>query len=208
MPTGALPPPPVNDKPGSFTWLEWYRQLRNYVSTSGSVPWYIINFAGSNITDIALRSHQNLQSLQGGGTGEMYHLTAAQYAALTAGPHNTLSGLQGGTASEYYHLTQKQNEQVINTVLTVTASTQTITSQITIIVNFAGTCTLTLPAASSYTGRTLTIKTITANTVVSASSNVVPLAGGSAGTAIVAATAGKWATLTSDGTSWVIMAAN
>ena len=44
-----LPPPPVNDQMGSFAWLEWYRQLRNYVATSGSVPWYIINFAGSNI---------------------------------------------------------------------------------------------------------------------------------------------------------------
>ena len=78
----TLPPPPVNDKPGSFTWLEWYRQLRNYVSTSGSVPWYIINFAGSNITDIANRDHGNLQGLQGGTAGERYHLTADQYNAI------------------------------------------------------------------------------------------------------------------------------
>lgn len=85
MPVGNLPPPPVNDKPGSFTWLEWYRQLRNYVSTSGSVPWYIINFAGSNITDIALRDHNQLQGLQGGGVGEMFHLTAAEYASIISG---------------------------------------------------------------------------------------------------------------------------
>ena len=85
MPTGQLPPPPVNDKPGSFTWLEWYRQLRNYVSTSGSVPWYIINFSGSNITDIALRDHNNLQGLQGGGAAERYHLTAAEYASIGGG---------------------------------------------------------------------------------------------------------------------------
>ncbi|WP_176479108.1 hypothetical protein [Mesorhizobium sp. WSM3860] len=51
------------------------------------------------------------------------------------------------------------------------------------------------------------IKTIQAQTVVSASSNVVPLAGGAAGTAILAATARKWATLVSDGTNWVIMQA-
>jgi hypothetical protein len=79
----GLPPPPINDKPGSFTWLEWYRQLRNYVSTSGSVPWYIINFSGSNITDIALRSHENLQGLQGGAAGEHFHLTAAQASDLS-----------------------------------------------------------------------------------------------------------------------------
>ena len=101
----GLPPPPVNDQPGSFTWMEWYRQLRNYVSTSGSVPWYIINFAGSNITDIASRAHNNLQELQGGTSGEMYHLTAAQYSALAAGPHNSLTGIQGGTTNQYYHLT-------------------------------------------------------------------------------------------------------
>lgn len=75
----GLPPPPVNDQPGSFTWLEWYRQLRNYVSTSGSVPWYIINFAGSNITDIASRAHNNLQGLQGGTSGEQYHLSQTEY---------------------------------------------------------------------------------------------------------------------------------
>jgi hypothetical protein len=75
----GLPPPPVNDQPGSFTWIEWYRQLRNYVSTSGSVPWYIINFAGSNITDIASRDHGNLQGLQGGAAGARYHLSQTEY---------------------------------------------------------------------------------------------------------------------------------
>ena len=103
-----LPPPPVNDQPGSFTWMEWYRQLRNYVSTSGSVPWYIINFADSNITDIASRAHNNLQGLQGGTSGEQYHLTAAQYSALAAGPHNNLTGLQGGSSGQYYHLSQTE----------------------------------------------------------------------------------------------------
>lgn len=81
----GLPPPPVNDQPGSFAWLEWYRQLRNYVSTSGSVPWYIINFSGSNITDIANRSHGNLQSLQGGSAGQHYHLTQDQHIKVTSG---------------------------------------------------------------------------------------------------------------------------
>jgi hypothetical protein len=39
---------------------------------------------------------------------------------------------------------------------------------------------------------------------VSASSNVVPLAGGAAATAILQAVAGANATLVSDGTSWII----
>ena len=121
---GTLPPPPVNDKPGSFTWMEWYRQLRTYVSTSGSVPWYIIDFAGSNITDIATRSHNQLQTLQGGTAGEMYHLTAAQYAALTAGAHNSLAGIQGGNSTERYPLSAQQYAGINNycDVITTTAS--------------------------------------------------------------------------------------
>lgn len=72
----------------------------------------------------------------------------------------------------------------------------------------AATNTVTLPAASSWTGREVMFKTIQAQTLVSASSNVVPLVGGAAGTAILAATAGKWATAVSDGTNWVIMQGN
>jgi hypothetical protein len=97
----TLPPPPINDKPGSFTWLEWYRQLRNYVSTTGSVPWYIINFAGSNITDIAARSHQNLQSLQGGSAGERYHLTASDYSGII---NKSFSTLKVGDATNYTNI--------------------------------------------------------------------------------------------------------
>ena len=67
---------------------------------------------------------------------------------------------------------------------------------------------LTLPAAATYTGRELLIKNTTAATVTSASSNVVPLLGGSASTAILAATSGRWALLVSDGTNWIIMASN
>ena len=76
-----------------------------------------------------------------------------------------------------------------------------------IIVNKATTsCTATLPAASSWTGREFTIKTLQALTVVSASANVVPINGTTAGTAILPAASGSWAKLVSNGTNWVIMA--
>jgi hypothetical protein len=93
----GLPPPPVNDKPGSFTWLEWYRQLRNYVSTSGSVPWYIINFAGSNITDIAQRDHNNLQGLQGGAAGQMYHINSDTNTRLANNSYGEMYANNAGT---------------------------------------------------------------------------------------------------------------
>jgi hypothetical protein len=68
------------------------------------------------------------------------------------------------------------------------------------------TCTVTLPAASAWAGRVVTFKNLQTQTVVSASSNVVPLIGGAAGTAILPLIVGSWATLVSDGTNWVIMA--
>jgi hypothetical protein len=65
-------------------------------------------------------------------------------------------------------------------------------------------CTVTLPTPSTNTGRVLNFQNYQAQTLVSASSNVVPLAGGSAGTAILQAVAGANATLVSDGTSWIM----
>lgn len=77
-----------------------------------------------------------------------------------------------------------------------------------IICNGAASITATLPTASAWYGRKIRIKTRAAYTVISASSNVKPLDSDTAGTAILAATAGKWAELVSDGANWVIMAGN
>ena len=65
-------------------------------------------------------------------------------------------------------------------------------------------CTVTLPSASTNTGRVLHFQNYQAQTLVSASSHVVPLAGGAATTAILQAGAGANATLVSDGTNWVM----
>ena len=67
------------------------------------------------------------------------------------------------------------------------------------------TCTVTLPSASLYSGRYLTFKNLQAQTLVSASSNVVLIDSATAGTAILLAVVGNWATMVSDGTNWVIM---
>ena len=74
--------------------------------------------------------------------------------------------------------------------------------------NGSGTITVTLPNPAVWTGPAIHLKTIAAFTVVSASANVIPLTGGAAGTAILAATAGKWATLVTNGENWVIMQGN
>ena len=67
-------------------------------------------------------------------------------------------------------------------------------------------CSATLPDPATYSGRELTIKTVVAFGVNSASSNVIPLAGGAAQSVIVTGTAGKWATLVSNGVAWEVMA--
>lgn len=123
------------------------------------------------------------------------HLTNSSVAyALTIG--TDLSATIGGFIATPASVT------MTGTSGTVAATTSAL------IINASGGFTLTLPAAASYPGRWLTVKSIAAQTIISASSNVVPLAGGAAGTALLSNTAGKWATLQSDGTSWIIMASN
>lgn len=68
-------------------------------------------------------------------------------------------------------------------------------------------CVVTLPSAANNTGRVLYFTNYQAQTLVSASTNVVPQGGGAAQTGILLDVAGNWATLVSDGTNWVIMQA-
>jgi hypothetical protein len=89
--------------------------------------------------------------------------------------------------------------------VTVTADFTVGTSAWYINNKSGSTCTVTLPSASTYTGRYLTFKNMQAQTLVSASSNVVPIDSTSAGTAILLAVVGNWATMVSDGTNWIIM---
>lgn len=66
------------------------------------------------------------------------------------------------------------------------------------------TCTVTLPTASSWTGRVLRFQNYQVQAVVSASSNVVPLTGGAAGASILLASSGDQTTLVSDGSNWLM----
>jgi hypothetical protein len=92
--------------------------------------------------------------------------------------------------------------------VTYTANFSVAASDVWIINNKSGSsCTATLPSASTNSGRVLYFQNHQPQTLVSASSNVVPQGGGAASTAILNATAGDWATLVSDGTNWVIMQA-
>ena len=92
--------------------------------------------------------------------------------------------------------------------VTVTANYSIADTDAWIINNKTGSAlTLTFPAASAWTGRVITVKNMQTQLVNSASSNIVPLDSTSAGTAILLAVVGNWATMVSDGTNWVIMQA-
>jgi hypothetical protein len=105
-------------------------------------------------------------------------------------------------------LTQIKNYQISFNLVTNDAATLTVSKANSTIIQTTTASVYTFPAAASYPGYTFNLVTQFAGAVTSASSNVVPLAGGAAGTAILAATAGKWATVQSNGTNWVIIAAN
>ena len=90
--------------------------------------------------------------------------------------------------------------------VTKTADFTVADNETWIINNKSGsTCTVTLPTASAWSGRELTFKNLQAQTLVSASSNVVLIDGTVAGTAILLAVVGNWATMVSDGTNWIVM---
>ena len=99
---------------------------------------------------------------------------------------------------------------VANVTTPVTTATFTVPQTATYVVfNSASAISVTLPAAASYPGRSLSIKTISTGAVTSASANVIPLATNTAAAILFSAnTAGKWTTLVSNGTNWVIMAQN
>lgn len=93
----------------------------------------------------------------------------------------------------------------LNAPVTKTASFTLGDTENFVVCNGAGSITVTFPTASASTGRIVWIKTIAAQTVVSASSNVLPIGSATPGTAILAASAGANAMLVCDGTNWVIM---
>ena len=83
----ALGPPPLHTPITSPLWKRYFERLSQQLggTTTGGVGYYNgLNFTGSNITSIATRTHNSLQTHQGGSSGERYHLTEAQHIAVAA----------------------------------------------------------------------------------------------------------------------------
>lgn len=114
------------------------------------------------------------------------------------------SGTNIGVAGTVDYILENPDITAPTTFTNATATITPLTNWY--IFNRAGTITATLPDATKNTGRILRFKTIQAQAVDSASSNVVPIDSATAGTAILPNTDGSWAQLFCDGTNWVIMA--
>jgi len=167
-------------------------------------------------TDIA-GANLSIQSGRGTGSG------AGGYVRFLTAPAGT-SGTTLGTATERMRIDSTGNVGIGTTTnlstltvngsfaskspSTVSAATYTVAATDGSLRFTTTNCTVTLPAAASYPGRILYLNTITANSVISASSNVIPLGSNTAGTAILAATLGKFAMIQSDGTNWITMMSN
>ena len=120
----------------------------------------------------------------------------------------TISGVLKGNGTAISAAVANTDYVPLSTVITKTAD-YTITGTDTWIINnkTGSALTLTFPAASSWTGRYITVKNMQAQAVDSASSNIVPIDSTTAGTAILLGVVGNWATMVSDGTNWIIMQA-
>ena len=86
MAQSRLPPPPnPNTDINDYSWRDWFRILRDYLTNTGTILWSLIDFTGSDIKDIQKRQHNDLQGLQGGSSGQEYHLTSAEYTGTGSG---------------------------------------------------------------------------------------------------------------------------
>ena len=171
-------------------------------STNGylsSTDWNTFNgkqAAGTYVTSLTVTS----------ANGFVGSFTSGATPALTVS--TSITGLLKGNGTAISAAVANTDYVPLSTVLTKTADYTITNTDMWIINNKTGSAlTLTFPAASSWTGRSITVKNMQAQLVNSATSNVVPIDSTTAGTAILLAVVGNWATLVSDGTNWVIMQA-
>jgi hypothetical protein len=144
-----------------------------------------------------------------GGTGQTTYTNGQLLIGNTTGNTLTKATLTAGTGIAITNGTGSISVATNGTVTTTAPVTKTadfsVASTDTWLINnkTGSTCTVTLPSPSTNTGRVLYFINYQNQLLVSASSNVVSRAGGAAGTAILDNVAGNWATIVSDGASWV-----
>ena len=188
------------------------------VSSGGTTP--AISMAAANTSTNGYLTSTDWNTFNGKGSG-----TVTSVAALTLGTTGTdlSSTVANGTTTPVITLNVPtasatnrgalsstdwstfNSKQSVSAPVTKTADFTVAATELWLINNKSGsTCTVTLPTPSTNTGRVLYFQNYQVRALVSASSNVVPLAGGAATTSILLASAGDSATLVSDGSNWLM----
>lgn len=81
-----LPPIPNNPVTDTFVWRDWFFKVGNALVQQAGISWTTIDFTGSNLLNIQTRQHNALQAIQGGNSGQYYHLTQTQYNTVATLP--------------------------------------------------------------------------------------------------------------------------
>ncbi len=176
----------------------------NIIRTSGSRCVYILAGGTSSTIDNVIITGNRII---GGSTANISIIGNAGTVTSVVEDNNLFSG--GGDLFEVSGTatTLKLKSTKYVPGVSVTTGTYTLDKDTdTFTFNNAGTVTVTLPSAADYPARELFFRTIQAQVVNSASSNVEPNTSTTAGTAILPATDGAWAILKSNGTNWVVVA--
>lgn len=118
-----VPPPPLTTQDKSV-WASWYISIKDAINNlSSSLKWTLLDFTGSNITDIVNRSHQNLTNLQGGSSTERYHITSTQATAIAAFNATQWTDLtDNGDTTIHYHAADRARANHTGTQLLATIS--------------------------------------------------------------------------------------
>jgi hypothetical protein len=150
--------------------------------------------------------------LKGNGTAISAATSGTDYAPATSGTSilygngsGGFSNVTVGSGLSFAAGTLAATTSAPSAPVTQTANFTVAATDVWSINNKSGsTCTVTLPTPSTNSGRVLYFQNYQTQALVSASSNVVPLAGGAAATSILLASSGDSATLVSDGTNWLM----
>jgi hypothetical protein len=159
-----------------------------------STDWNTFNNKGSGtVTAVSVATANGLAGTSSGGATPALTLST------------TVTGVLKGNGTAISAAVVNTDYFAPSAPVTKTADFTVAATDVWLINNKSGsTCTATLPTAASWTGRILYFQNYQVQALVSASSNVVPVAGGAAGTSILLASSGDSATLVSDGSNWLM----
>ena len=207
-----------NNKQPAGTYVTSVTGTAPVVSSGGTTP--AISMAAANTSTNGYLTSTDWNTFNNKGSG-----TVTSVAALTLGTTGTdlSSTVANGTTTPVITLNVPtasatnrgalssadwstfNSKQPVSAPVTKTADFTVAATEVWLINNKSGsTCTVTLPTPSTNSGRVLYFQNYQVRALVSASSNVVPLAGGAATTSILLASSGDSATLVSDGTNWLM----